>query len=178
MWRVYHLESDLYKRPVSMKTPIKCDSSAKDIQHGFRDIIQKSSALEHLGPWGHRIWFICLIMHTRGERWGAGVETQNNVRGEIGGWGRVPFNETYAPLLSTIYDGAWGSLNFLKMGLDPSPPPLYVRHVSFICVISAIIWFISAWKASWSAAGVEPAYWKPAYIEPGPLIVVQIQNDI
>ena len=40
------------------------------------------------------------------ERWGAGVETQKNVRGEIGGWGRVPFNEPYAPLLSTIYDGA------------------------------------------------------------------------
>ena len=31
------------------------------------------------------------------ERWGAGVETQKNVRGEIGGWGRVPFNEPYAP---------------------------------------------------------------------------------
>ena len=42
----------------------------------------------------------------RHERWGAGVETQKNVRGEIGGWGRVPFNETYAPSLSTIYDGA------------------------------------------------------------------------
>jgi len=40
------------------------------------------------------------------ERWGAGVETQKNVRGEIGRWGRVPFNETYAPSLSTIYDGA------------------------------------------------------------------------
>ena len=40
------------------------------------------------------------------ERWGAGVETQKNVRGEIGGWGQVPFNEPYAPLLSTIYDGA------------------------------------------------------------------------
>ena len=40
------------------------------------------------------------------ERWGAGVETQKNVRGEIGGWGRIPFNETYAPSLSTIYDGA------------------------------------------------------------------------
>jgi len=40
------------------------------------------------------------------ERWGAGVETQKNVRGEIGGWGRVPFNETYAPSLRTIYDGA------------------------------------------------------------------------
>ena len=41
-----------------------------------------------------------------GERLGAGVETQKNVRGEIRGWGRVPFNETYAPSLSTIYDGA------------------------------------------------------------------------
>jgi len=40
------------------------------------------------------------------ERWGAGVETQKNIREEIGGWGRVPFNEPYAPLLSTIYDGA------------------------------------------------------------------------
>jgi len=40
------------------------------------------------------------------ERWGAGVETQKNVRGEIGGWVRVPFNETCAPSLSTIYDGA------------------------------------------------------------------------
>jgi len=40
------------------------------------------------------------------ERWGAGVETQKNVRGEIGGWGRAPFNEPYAPSLSTIYDGA------------------------------------------------------------------------
>ena len=37
---------------------------------------------------------------------GAGVETKKNVRGEIGGWGRVPFNEPYSPSLSTIYDGA------------------------------------------------------------------------
>ena len=36
------------------------------------------------------------------ERWGAGVETQKNVRGEVGGWGRVPFNEPYAPSLNTI----------------------------------------------------------------------------
>jgi len=38
--------------------------------------------------------------------WGAGVETQKYVREEIGGWGRVQFNEPYAPLLNTIYDGA------------------------------------------------------------------------
>ena len=48
----------------------------------------------------------CVLPCTVDERWGAGVETQKNVRGEIGGWGRVPFNETYAPSLSTIYDGA------------------------------------------------------------------------
>ena len=41
-----------------------------------------------------------------GVRWGAGVQTQKNVGGVFGGWGRVPFNEPYAPLLSTIYDGA------------------------------------------------------------------------
>ena len=51
---------------------------------------------------------ICIHIHKhyKGERWGAGVETQKNIRGEVGGWGRVPFNEPYAPSLSTIYDGA------------------------------------------------------------------------
>ena len=52
-----------------------------------------------------RIWGLGSVWSC-GERRGAGVETQKNVRGEIGGWGRVPFNETYAPSLSTIYDGA------------------------------------------------------------------------
>ena len=47
-----------------------------------------------------------LALSSSDQRWGAGVETQKNVRGEVGGWGRVPFNEPYAPLLSTIYDGA------------------------------------------------------------------------
>ena len=47
-----------------------------------------------------------VLSATTKERWGAGVETQKNVREEIGGWGRVPFNEPYAPSLSTIYDGA------------------------------------------------------------------------
>ena len=50
--------------------------------------------------------YMTYIVGTTHERWGAGVETQENVRGEIGGWGRVPFNEPYAPSLSTIYDGA------------------------------------------------------------------------
>jgi len=48
----------------------------------------------------------CIVESFHNERWGAGVETKKSVRGEIGGWGRVPFNETYAPSLSTIYDGA------------------------------------------------------------------------
>ena len=47
--------------------------------------------------------FSGLTLH---DKWGAGVETQKNVRGEVEGWGRVPFNEPYAPSLSTIYDGA------------------------------------------------------------------------
>ena len=50
--------------------------------------------------------FVSLFSAFVRERWGAGVESHKNVRGEIGGWGRVPFNETYAPSLSTIYDGA------------------------------------------------------------------------
>jgi len=52
------------------------------------------------------IFKVLLLLGADDERWGAGVETQKNVRGEIGGWGRVPFNEPYAPSLSTIYDGA------------------------------------------------------------------------
>ena len=36
---------------------------------------------------------LCIYVYVQAERWGAGVETQKNVRGEIGGWGRVPFNE-------------------------------------------------------------------------------------
>jgi len=55
------------------------------------------------------------------ERWGAGVETQKNVRWEVGGWSRVPFNEPYAPSLSTIYDGAWGSSNSWKWYSTPAP---------------------------------------------------------
>ena len=47
-----------------------------------------------------------MYMYTYKERWGAGVETQKNVRGEIGGLGGVTFNEPYASSLSTIYDGA------------------------------------------------------------------------
>jgi len=59
-------------------------------------------------PLCHSSWLVGERERLSGgyERWEAGVETQKNVRGEIGGWGRVPFNETYAPSLSTIYDGA------------------------------------------------------------------------
>ena len=83
------------------------------------------------------IWiYIQRCIYGYRERWGAGVETQKNVWGEIGEWGRVPFNETYAPLLSTIYDGAQGSLNFLKMVLDPSPPPLHIVEVNTLQPLS------------------------------------------
>ena len=61
--------------------------------------------LAHKQPWNYGD--VCLtLIFTHTERWGAGVETQKYVRGEVGGWGRVPFNEPYAPSLSTIYDGA------------------------------------------------------------------------
>ena len=53
-----------------------------------------------------RMYIRIYILNTNRERWGAGVETQKNVQEDFGGWGRVPFNETYAPSLSTIYDGA------------------------------------------------------------------------
>ena len=69
----------------------------------------------HMCMYVYMYMCICTFKHTQGqrtaqrsrciERWGAGVETQKNVRGEIGGWGRVPFHENYAPSLSTIYDG-------------------------------------------------------------------------
>ena len=42
-----------------------------------------------------------LIVHD--ERWGAGVETQKNVRGEIGGWGRVPFNVMHVMNMSCTF---------------------------------------------------------------------------
>ena len=60
------------------------------------DILQKGPTILRSLP----------IVATPYERWGAGVETQKNVRGVFGEWGRVPFNEPYAPSLSTIYDGA------------------------------------------------------------------------
>ena len=58
----------------------------------------------YVSNWYEYVSFECLVYLK--ERWGAGVETQKNVRGEVGGWGRVPFNEPYAPSSSTIYDGA------------------------------------------------------------------------
>ena len=51
-----------------------------------------------------RIWGINGAMHYR-----RAIPSFLSVRHsswEVGGWGRVPFNETYAPSLSTIYDGA------------------------------------------------------------------------
>ena len=65
-----------------------------------------TSHVSHMNE-SHHTFETCVLMpFTCDERWGAGVETQKNVWGEIGGWGRVPFNEPYAPSLSTIYDGA------------------------------------------------------------------------
>jgi len=60
-----------------------------------------------------------------------GWGTHKNVRGEVGGWGRVPFNEPYAPSLRPVVKyhlrRGVGLIKFLKMVLDPSPPPLSSR---------------------------------------------------
>ena len=72
---------------------------------GKRDALRDSALMER----NKKIEFYNTLKpntQSLNERWGAGVETQKNARGEIGGWGRVPFNEPYASSLSTIYDGA------------------------------------------------------------------------
>ena len=69
----------------------------------LQSVAEFCRVLQALGVYAPPVLCVVSAYH---ERWGAGVETQKNVRGEIGGWGRVPFNETYAPSLSTIYDGA------------------------------------------------------------------------
>ena len=65
-------------------------------------ICKETYIYEHI----HQETYIYEKRPTHVERWGAGVETPKNVRSEVGGWGRVPVNEPYAPSLSTIYDGA------------------------------------------------------------------------
>jgi len=81
-------------------TCVSCQSSMHDFIHSFHAIPSI------LFTMFYSLYSILSILFTLFERWGAGVETQKYVRGDIGGWGRVPFNETYAPSLSTIYDGA------------------------------------------------------------------------
>jgi len=77
------------------------------------------------------------------ERWGAGVETQINVRGEIGGWGRVPFNETYAP--SFHLRRGVGFMKFLENGTRPQPPtsrhsPIYVMPTGVSICTCVCVW--------------------------------------
>jgi len=57
-------------------------------------------------------------LHASRERWGAGVETQKNVRGEIEGWGRVPFHQPFL------------TLNVYSMSLQKRDTPLYQLHAS------------------------------------------------
>ena len=79
-------------------------------ERGLSEVVYVIKGLSTKGLYSCVVWdeaLICAMTHSYvTERWGAGVETQKNVRGEVAGWGRVPFNETYAPSLSTIYDGA------------------------------------------------------------------------
>jgi len=83
-----------------------------------------------------RVKHVPWLSHACDERWGAGVETQKYVRGDIGGWGRVPFNETYAPSLSTIFlRRGVGFIKFLENGTRPQPPtsPCDMTHSSHLC---------------------------------------------
>ena len=92
---------DLGKRPTYPKVPkVTCK---RDLQKR-RTYLWTIYIYEYI--YTYICIFTCMFTASNGERWGAGVETQQNVRGEVGGWGRVPFNEPYAPSLSTIYDGA------------------------------------------------------------------------
>ena len=62
------------------------------------------------------------------ERWGAGVETQKNLRGEIGGWGRVPFNEL-RPVVKYHLRRGVGLIKFFENGTRPQPPTSRVPHL-------------------------------------------------
>ena len=78
---------------------------------------------------------MCIHFWRYPERWGAGVETQKNVRGEIGGWGRVPFYETFdvCVLHSCLCftNQTWNECktqtsNQIQIYLERSAPVLYV----------------------------------------------------
>ena len=81
-----------------VSTQFACDTTFSK-----RDITD-SYVTRLIDVWHDYYLYVQLRLAARGGK--AGVETQKNVREEIGGWGRVPLNEPYAPLLSTIYDGA------------------------------------------------------------------------
>jgi len=75
------------------------------------------------------------------ERWGAWVETQKNVRGEIGGWGRVPF--ALRPVVKYHLRRGVGLINFFENGTRPQPPTLgyvyneiYTHSVKIIRLLS------------------------------------------
>ena len=55
------------------------------------------------------------LCHTNEERWGAGVETQKIVRGEIGGWG-------LRPVVKYHLRRGVGLIKFLENGTRPQPP--------------------------------------------------------
>jgi len=104
-----HLESCLLHHSTSFYIIISLSISNGHHRSLFKRLIWKETWTLSLVSYGTGCTYFGFVYHnsqTKNERWGAGVETQKNVRGEIRGWVRVPFNETYAPSLSTIYDGA------------------------------------------------------------------------
>jgi len=67
------------------------------------------------------IHFLHTIVPRIEERWGAGVVTQKNVMGEIGGWGRVPFNEMIRPVVKYHLRRGVGLIKFLENSTRPQP---------------------------------------------------------
>ena len=90
----------------SFRTCNTCPNESCLIYRLVKSEVRMSRATQGQTFWVMSRMWMGHVTNMNEERWRAGVETQKNVRGEIGGWGRVPFNEPYAPLLSTIYDGA------------------------------------------------------------------------
>jgi len=108
MSHVTHIRNEschFYVRHATLSVLCKMTEMKESTSHvSHRNDMTHESCHTHLNASRHTK--LSFRLNNLNARWGAGVETQKYVRGEIGGWGRVPFNETYAPSLSTIYDGA------------------------------------------------------------------------
>ena len=106
-WVMSHIQMSryLWEKTTHLDVPMASQVTILKIQI---HIIYTHIGYTHHTPTSTELnWFhfeYSLLLLKRGGRLGS--RPKKNVRGEIVGWGRVPFNEPYAPSLSTIYDGA------------------------------------------------------------------------